>query len=261
MLPSAVALAKVEASHNYFFMKTKVTAALLIIGDEILSGRTQDQNLNFLAKGLGEIGINLCEVRVVADIELEIIEALNFLRKKFDYVFTSGGIGPTHDDITSESIAKAFGDKLIKNTEAMAILISHYGAENVNEARAKMAFIPSQASLLANPISSAPGFRIENVFVMAGIPKIFQAMFAAAKTELNGGNKISSREIKISLTESIIAQDFSDLQKKYAFVTMGSYPFEGGTSLVFRSTDIKFLNCAFDEMLKKIDQNSIIKIS
>lgn len=242
-------------------MKTKVTAALLIIGDEILSGRTQDQNLNFLANGLGEIGINLTEVRVVADIESEIIEALNALRKKFDYVFTSGGIGPTHDDITSESVAKAFGDKLIKNAEAMSILNSHYGAENVNEARAKMGMIPSQASLLANPVSSAPGFRIENVFVMAGIPKIFQAMFAAAKTELIGGNKTNSREIQITLTESIIAKDFSDLQKKYSFVTMGSYPFDGGTSLVFRSTDIKLLEEAISEMLKKIDPNSIIKIS
>jgi molybdenum cofactor synthesis domain-containing protein len=244
-----------------FFMKTKVTASLLIIGDEILSGRTHDQNLNFLANGLEEIGINLCEVRVVADIESEIIQAANELRKKFDYVFTSGGIGPTHDDITSESIAKAFCDKLIKNSEAMAVLNSHYGVENVNEARAKMAMIPSMASLLANPVSSAPGFRIENVFVMAGIPRIFQAMFAAAKTELIGGKKTSSREIQISLTESVIAKDFSDLQKKYSEVSMGSYPFDSGTSLVFRSTNIKLLEEAITEMLKKIEPNFIIKIS
>ena len=154
-----------------------VSAGLLIIGDEILSGRTVDQNINFLAKNLSENGIILREVRVVGDFENEIIFAVNELRKKFDYVFTSGGIGPTHDDITSLSIAKAFDQDLILNEVAHKILIQHYGAENVNEARLKMAYLPRKASLLDNPISSAPGFRIENVFVMAGIPKIFQAMF------------------------------------------------------------------------------------
>ena len=241
-------------------MKTLVTASLLIIGDEILSGRTVDQNLNFLAKSLGEIGINLREVRVVPDIEQEIIEALNALRQKYNYVFTSGGIGPTHDDITAESVAKAFGDKIIKHERAVEILNVYYGgAQNVNDARMKMAMIPSRASLLDNPVSSAPGFRLENVFVMAGVPKIFQAMFAAAKTELIGGKKTISKEIKISLTESIIAKDFADLQKKYGEVTMGSYPFDGGTSLVFRSTDPELLEKAFAEMLQKIDSTSIIK--
>jgi molybdenum cofactor synthesis domain-containing protein len=243
-------------------MKTKVTAALLIIGDEILSGRTVDANLNFLAKGLGEIGINMREVRVVPDVENEIVEALNILRGKFDYVFTSGGIGPTHDDITLEAVAKAFDDKLIKNQEAMEIMNIYYGgAQNVNEAREKMAWLPSRATLLDNPVSSAPGCRIENVFVMAGVPKIFQAMFIAAKKELIGGKKTSSREVKISLTESIIAKDFSDLQKKYSEVTMGSYPFDGGTSLVFRSTEIDLLEKAVSEMFTKIDPSFIIKTS
>ncbi len=235
--------------------KQNISAALLIIGDEILSGRTVDANLNFLARNLAEIGINLREVRVVPDLEDEIIFAVNEVRKKFDYVFTSGGIGPTHDDITSESIAKAFGDKLIKNSEAERVLFEHYGEKNVNEARLKMAFIPSRATLLDNPISSAPGFRIENVFVMAGIPKIFQAMFDAAKKELIGGKKTVAREIKISLTESVIAKDFSDLQKKFPQVAMGSYPFSGGTSLVFRSTDEIALEKSFNEMsniLKKL---------
>ncbi len=225
-----------------------VTAAMVIIGDELLSGRTQDLNLHFLAQNLTQIGIDMGEVRIVPDIEEEIINAVNFLRKKFDYVFTSGGIGPTHDDITSAAIAKAFGDKLIKNDEGERILIKHYGAKNVNEARLKMAFIPESASLLDNPISSAPGFRIGNVFVMAGIPTIFQAMFEAAKSELVGGAKTESREIKISATESVIAKDFSDLQKKYPQVVMGSYPFESGTSLVFRGKDVSMLELAVSEM-------------
>ncbi len=244
--------------------KQNVNAGLLIIGDEILSGRTVDKNINFLAVGLSEIGINLREVRVVPDIEEEIIFALNEIRKKFDYIFTSGGIGPTHDDITAESVAKAFADKLVKNNEAEEILIHHYGKENVNEARLKMAFVPSRASLLDNPVSSAPGFRIENVFVMAGVPKIFQAMFAAAKKELIGGAKIKAQELKVSLTESIIAKDFSDLQKKYPQVVMGSYPFDGGTSLVFRSYDYDALAKSQKEMIEilaRIKSDSIIEIT
>ena len=238
-----------------------VTAALVIIGDEILSGRTKDQNLNFLAQGLSEIGINLREVRVVPDIENEII---NVVRKKFDYIFTSGGIGPTHDDITSLSIAKVFNDDLIKNKEAADILLQYYGEGNVNEARMKMAFVPSKAKLLDNPVSSAPGFRIENVFVMAGVPKIFQAMFAAAKKELIGGKKTQMKEILISLTESVIAADFSNLQTKYPQVSMGSYPFEGGTSLVFRSIDYAALDESVSkmiELLERIKTNSIIKVT
>ena len=241
-----------------------VTAALVIIGDEILSGRTKDQNLNFLAQGLSEIGINLREVRVVPDIENEINDAVNVVRKKFDYIFTSGGIGPTHDDITSLSIAKVFNDDLIKNKEAADILLQYYGEGNVNEARMKMAFVPSKAKLLDNPVSSAPGFRIENVFVMAGVPKIFQAMFAAAKKELIGGKKTQMKEILISLTESVIAADFSNLQTKYPQVSMGSYPFEGGTSLVFRSIDYAALDESVSkmiELLERIKTNSIIKVT
>ena len=240
-----------------------VSAGLLIIGDEILSGRTVDQNINFLAKNLSENGILLKEVRVVGDFENEIIFAVNELRKKFDYVFTSGGIGPTHDDITSLSIAKAFDQDLILNEVAHEILIQHYGAENVNEARLKMAYLPRKASLLDNPISSAPGFRIENVFVMAGIPKIFQAMFEASKKELKIGCKISARELKISLTESIIAKDLTDLQNQYREISMGSYPFENGTSLVFRGFDKEILEEAFLKMqslITKIDPKITIEI-
>jgi molybdenum cofactor synthesis domain-containing protein len=230
-----------------------INAAFIIIGDEVLSGRTVDKNLNFLAKELTAMGINLKEVRVVPDNENEIIAAVNLLRKKFHYVFTSGGIGPTHDDITSESIAKAFNDQLIKNLEAEQILIDYYGQGNVNEARLKMAFVPSSAKLLDNPVSSAPGFVIENVIVMAGVPKIFQAMFLAATKKLVCGDKIISKEIKTTLTESIIAKDLTALQKEFPNVSMGSYPFDGGTALVFRSVDIKALDNALEKMTKIID--------
>ena len=225
----------------------KVTAGLLIIGDEILSGRTTDKNLNFLAVNLTEIGISLSEVRVVGDFEDEIIAAVNILREKYTYVFTSGGIGPTHDDITSESIAKAFGVKNELNREAEEVLRSHYGVE-VNEARLKMAKIPVGSTLLDNPISSAPGFRIENVFVMAGIPSIFQVMFHAAAKEIEGGAKIVAKEFKTDLVESQIAKPLADLQKEYPDVAMGSYPFKGGTALVFRGIDEDKVDEAFEKM-------------
>ena len=243
--------------------KQVITAGFVMIGDEILSGRTVDKNLNFLALNLAEIGINLQEVRVVPDNENEIIDAVNSLRKKFDYVFTSGGIGPTHDDITSLSISKAFGEELIKNHEAAEILAQYYGKDNLNDARMKMAFVPKSAKLLDNPVSSAPGFRIANVFVMAGVPKIFQAMLEAAKKELIGGKKTKTKEIKISLVESSIARDLTDLQEKYSQVKMGSYPFAGGTSLVFRSIDYDALEQSVKEMievLERIKEGSIINI-
>jgi molybdenum cofactor synthesis domain-containing protein len=233
-----------------------INAALIIIGDEILSGRTVDQNLNFLANELTKIGINLKEVRVLKDSEDEIILAVNELRKKFNYVFTCGGIGPTHDDITSASIAKAFDDKLIKNQEAEQILINYYGKDNVNLARLKMAFVPSKAKLLDNPVSSAPGFVIDNVIVMAGVPKIMQAMFFAIKENLIGGDKIISKEVRINLTESIIAEDLSILQKEFINLSIGSYPFDGGTALVFRSTDISSINKAIEKFDKILGSKS-----
>ncbi len=238
--------------------KDIITAAFLMIGDEILSGRTIDKNLNFLAKSLTEFGINLCEVRVVGDIEEEIIKSLNEMRQRYDYVFTSGGIGPTHDDITSESVAKAFATTLVLHPIAHDILKKYYG-DDLNEARLKMAYIPQGASLLDNPVSSAPGFRIDNVFVMAGVPKIFEAMFAAATKEMIGGKKMLSNEITTSLTEGWIAKDLGNLQKKYPEVVMGSYPFAGGTSLVFRSTEYDLLKNSYNEMVeivKKIESNN-----
>lgn len=237
--------------------KEIVTAAFIMIGDEILSGRTQDKNLNFLAKNLTAFGIQLREVRVVPDVAEEIISAINAVRKKYDYVFTSGGIGPTHDDITSAAVAKAFNTKLILHEEAKKILEHHYGAE-LNEARLKMGYIPEGASLLDNPVSSAPGFRIENVFVMAGVPKIFECMYEAAQKELTSGKKMQSKEITTNLTEGWLARDLENLQQKYSQVSMGSYPFPSGTSLVFRSTNYDALEKSHNEMveiLAKIKSN------
>jgi len=244
-------------------MLSNITASFIIIGNEILSGRTQDKNLNYLAKILNNLGIALQEVRVIPDIESEIISTVKNLNKKYTYVFTSGGIGPTHDDITSLCIAKAFNDNLIINQEAKEILYKFYGSENVNEARMKMATLPSKAKLLNNPISSAPGFYLENVFVMAGIPKIFQAMVDCLVPILKVGSKIYNQEIKITLTESVIAKDFADLQKQFPEIIMGSYPFEGGTSLVFRATDLDILRKTVNLMkqnILSINSQAIIKI-
>ena len=241
-----------------------VTASYLIIGDEILSGRTQDKNLNFIAKGLVDVGIVLKEVRVVPDNESEIIEAVNHLRKKYNYLFTTGGIGPTHDDITSAAIAKAFDDELVKNKEAEEILIYHYGEGNVNEARLKMAYIPSRGKLLDNPVSSAPGFIVENVIVMAGVPQIMQSMFNIAKKSLIGGDKIISKEIKTLMVESQIAKELTDLQNKFDDIAIGSYPYQGGTTLVFRSINLHKLDDCVNQMVNIINsknKNSIIEIN
>ncbi|MFM7702234.1 MAG: competence/damage-inducible protein A, partial [Alphaproteobacteria bacterium] len=220
-------------------------------------------NINFLAKNLTELGIILKEVRVVGDYENEIIEAVNALRLKYNYVFTSGGIGPTHDDISSLAIAKAFNQKLVLNSKAEEILYQFYGKNNVNEARLKMAMVPEFASLLDNPVSSAPGFFVENVFVLAGVPKIFQAMFNCCKTNLKFGNKIFSKEIVTNLMESIIAKDLTDLQNEYPNLSIGSYPFENGTSLVFRGVEPTIIDLAISKMsnnINKIKTNSIIEI-
>lgn len=244
-------------------MLSNITASFIIIGNEILSGRTQDKNLNYLAKILNNLGIVLQEVRVIPDIESEIISTVKTLHQKYTYVFTSGGIGPTHDDITSLCIAKAFDDELIINQEAKEILYKFYGSGNVNEARMKMATLPSRAKLLNNPVSSAPGFYLENVFVMAGIPKIFQAMVDCLVPILKVGSKIHNCELTIALTESVIAKDFGDLQKQFPKIIMGSYPFEGGTSLVFRATDRDILKATVSLMKEKvlsINSQAIIKI-
>ena len=221
-------------------------ASLIIIGNEILSGRTQDKNLSYLATWLNEIGIQLSEVRVIRDEEDEIVDTLNLLRSKYDYVFTTGGIGPTHDDITSESVAKAFNVELEVHPGALNILREYYKDSELTEARMKMAKIPKGAILVENPVSKAPGFKIENVFVMAGIPKIMQGMLEGAKTHLSKGDPVQSESIDVFMPESFIAEEFSKLQAQFREVEIGSYPFNKdgkyGTSLVMRSSDSKKLS-------------------
>lgn len=221
----------------------KVTASLLIIGNEILSGRTQDKNLAYIASELNRVGIQLAEVRVVPDIEQEIIDAVNTLRRKYDYLFTTGGIGPTHDDITSASIAKAMGVPLERHPVAAKLLQDHYHPEPVNEARMKMADVPKGSELIPNVVSTAPGFRIENVFVMAGVPKIMQAMLGAAIPHLKGGDTVHSITITTNLPEGTIAAGLTDIQNRYTDLDIGSYPYYNAakgkmaTTLVFRGVD------------------------
>jgi len=250
-------------------MNNNKIAAFIIIGDEILSGRTKDENLNFLAINLTKIGIDLNEVRIVKDNEDQIIKTINSLKSNYDYIFTSGGIGPTHDDITSLSIAKALNYQYVLNEEAKNILVNYYGSENINDARLKMAYLPKSAKLLENPISSAPGFIIENIFVFAGVPKIFQAMFKCSLKYLVAGNVIKSIEVKLSLVESQIAKHIYNLQQHYSNLKIdsdlkiGSYPFKNGTSVVFRSRNNQLLDNSVNDALKifnKIQSNSIIEI-
>ena len=217
------------------------TAALVIIGNEILSGRTQDSNTPWIAERLTERGILLGEVRVIPDEEEVIVFTVNELREKFDYVFTTGGIGPTHDDVTAECVAKAFGVRLVQNEEAFRMLEDHYGLEELTPARAKMCLIPEGAKLIPNPVTAAPGFIMENVYVMAGVPRIMQAMLDHVLGLIIVGKPILSTTIACTLSESAIALDLAALQENYPDVQMGSYPhYRGGTlglSLVLRATN------------------------
>lgn len=240
-----------------------VTAAVIMIGDEILSGRTQDKNLSFIAIWLGELGIRVQEARVVPDIEDEIVDAVNTLRAKFDYVFTSGGIGPTHDDITADSIAKAFDVPIGHHPEAMARLQTHYDASGIefNDARQRMARIPDTATLIDNPVSKAPGFQIGNVFVMAGIPSIMQAMLTGIEDRLVGGEKMLSCSVAGQIAEGVIAEPLGALQEKYPSVSMGSYPYykDGtfGANLVFRTTDPDLLDKVRDEAVAMVRAHGV----
>jgi molybdenum cofactor synthesis domain-containing protein len=227
-----------------------VTAALLIIGNEILSGRTKDANLPYLAEKLNLAGVRLKEARIVTDDEAEIVAAVNALRARYDYVFTTGGIGPTHDDITSESIAKAFGVPLERHPEAVRRLEAHYQPGQLNEARLRMANIPQGGTLVDNPVSHAPGFRIGNVFVMAGVPRIMQAMLDNIVPQLRGGAPTLARTVSCGLSEGAIAEGLGALQRRYPLVEIGSYPYfrsgSFGVSLVLRSTDAALLAEATD---------------
>ena len=235
-----------------------VTAALVIIGNEILSGRTRDANLPYIASKLNEIGIRLAEVRVVGDFEDQIVAAVNACRSSHAYVFTTGGIGPTHDDITAHAIAKAFGLPIERNQDAVALLSRYYDPRDLNEARLSMAEMPVGATLIENPVSTAPGFQIGNVFVLAGVPSIMQAMFDGIKTRLKGGAPMLSRTIGCFLPEGAIADGLTALQDRHAKVEIGSYPFfrlgKFGTSLVLRSEDAALLAAAAGELRAMLEK-------
>lgn len=232
------------------------SAALIIIGNEILSGRTQDTNTPWIAERLTDRGIVLLEVRIIPDIREVIISTVNQLRKDYDYVFTTGGIGPTHDDITAESVAAAFGVDLVRNQEAFKMLEEHYGIEELTIPRAKMAMIPEGASLIPNPVTAAPGFIIENVHVMAGVPRIMYAMLDHVLGTIQAGKAILSNTVACSLPESVVAEDLQRLQGRYPQVQMGSYPhYRGGVlglSLVLRATDSDALDKATADLIEII---------
>jgi molybdenum cofactor synthesis domain-containing protein len=221
--------------------ETAPTAAVVIIGNEILSGRTQDSNLAYLATGLAEIGIRLVEARAIRDEEDAIIATLDELRARHTYVFTTGGIGPTHDDITSAAVAKAFGRRLVLDPEAVRVLQAHYPPGHLNEARLRMAHVPEGATLVENPVSRAPGFRIENVFVLAGVPVVMRAMFDGIKGRLRRGPPVLSRSVTCALGEGTLAKQLGEIQARFADVEIGSYPYFRaggfGVSLVARGTD------------------------
>ena len=230
-----------------------VTAAILIIGDEILSGRTADTNLNHIATWLGRIGIRVMEARVVPDIEAEIVAAVNAVRARYTYVFTTGGIGPTHDDITADSVGKAFGLPVFYHPDAYALLDAHYKPGDFNEARKRMARTPEGASLIDNPVSKAPGFQIGNVFVMAGIPRVMQAMLDSLQPRLTGGRPLIARTVSVHLPEGRIAAPLGALQARFPDVAMGSYPFyrneRYGASIVLRCEEESRLDVAVLEAI------------
>ncbi len=237
--------------------ETIPTAAVLLIGDEILSGRTKDANLGWIADWLTALGIDLKEARVVSDDEADIVAALNALRARYTYVFTTGGIGPTHDDITADAVAKAFGAGIDHHPEAVTILREHFAARGLpeTEARMRMARIPNGAELIPNAVSKAPGFHIGNVFVMAGVPKIMQSMLEAVTPKLTGGRKMLSRTVPLNLGEGDVAKRLKEIQQAHEGVMIGSYPFEKpdgryGTNIVIRSRDEDRMKAAAQEVEK-----------
>ncbi|MFG1297611.1 MULTISPECIES: competence/damage-inducible protein A [Xanthobacter] len=230
-----------------------VTAGLVVIGDEVLSGRTKDKNIGHIAERLTEVGIDLREVRIVPDVEEDIVAAVNALRHRFTYVFTTGGIGPTHDDITADSIAKAFGVSIDVDPRARAMLLEYIAEKDLNEARLRMARIPAGASLVVNAVSKAPGFRIGNVIVMAGVPRIMQAMLEAVLPDLDKGRPMLSQTVLADAKEGDIAAPLADIARRHPDTIIGSYPFrdEDGrfkTHLVVRAREAALVDAVADEV-------------
>jgi molybdenum cofactor synthesis domain-containing protein len=235
------------------------TACLVVIGNEVLSGRTQDANIKFLATGLGALGIPLREVRVIPDVAKTIIDTVNEVRAKFDYVFTTGGIGPTHDDITSECIAAAFGVPWEPHPEAWARMERTYPPGGFNLARQRMATMPRGATLIDNALSVAPGFQIGNVYVMAGVPRVMQSMFEWLAPRLKGGPRIEQRAVHaFGLPEGVIAGGLSAIQAKYSQIDLGSYPFYkpsgNGVALVAKGADVAAAAAAIAEVTDLIKE-------
>ena len=240
---------------------SKFIAAILIIGNEILSGRTQDTNTSTLATWLNSLGVKVGEVRVIPDVEETIISSINLLRKKYNYVFTSGGIGPTHDDITSESISKAFKLPYEKHEEGYKILKTYYKPGEFNDGRQKMIWMPRGAKLILNPTSGAPGFFIENVFVLPGVPSILKSMLGGIKNKIVGGDPIISHTISLRTFESHIAESLTAVQNKYDNVEIGSYPFfqagKLGVSIVIRSDNQDLINKCSSDVMNFVNEKKI----
>ena len=240
---------------------TKVNAAILIIGNEILSGRTQDTNTSTLATWLNSIGVKVNEVRVIPDVEKTIVETLNVLRGENDYVFTTGGIGPTHDDITASSVSKAFGLKYEIHKEAFKILENYYQPGEFNKGRQRMVWMPENAKLILNPTSGAPGFSVENVFCLPGVPSIMKSMLGGLKNKIVGGKPILSHTISLRTVESEIANSLTKVQDKNRDVEIGSYPFfhagKLGVSIVIRSEDQSKIDLCNSQILEFIKDKKI----
>ena len=244
---------------------TKVKAAILIIGNEILSGRTQDTNTSSIALWLNSIGVKVNEVRVIPDIEDTIINTVNNLRKVNDYVFTTGGIGPTHDDITAQSISKAFNIEYEIHKEAFKILEAYYKVDEFNESRQKMVWMPRNANLILNPTSGAPGFNVENVFCLPGVPSILKSMLGGLKDKIVGGDPILSHTISLKTVESEIANALTKVQNDNQDVEIGSYPFfqagKLGVSIVIRSEDQLKIDKCNSEILEFVSKKKILIIN
>jgi molybdenum cofactor synthesis domain-containing protein len=242
-----------------------VTAAVLAIGDELLSGRTRDKNIGYIADYLTGIGVDLCEARMVADDEAAIGKALNELRASYTYVFTTGGIGPTHDDITADAVARAFGVAIGEHPEALRLIRERYakvrGLE-LNAARRRMARIPEGGELIANSVSGAPGFRIGNVFVMAGVPVIMQAMMDEIGPRLKTGRIIHSRTVRLNIPEGDIADVLARIQETHEGVSVGSYPYftgrKPGTNIVLRCRDETVLAAAADALVEAVGPEAVL---
>ena len=240
---------------------TKVNAAILIIGNEILSGRTQDTNTSTLATWLNSIGVIVSEVRVIPDIEKIIVDTLNVLRKENNYVFTTGGIGPTHDDITAQSVSKAFGLKYEIHKEAFKILEAYYKPGEFNEGRQKMVKMPENAELILNPTSGAPGFSVKNVFCLPGVPSILKSMLGSLKNKIVGGEPVLSHTISLKTVESEIANSLTKVQDQNIDVEIGSYPFfhagKLGVSIVLRSENQSKIDNCISQVLEFVKEKNI----